>query len=288
MDNDHLFVCFSKEAQSASNGEPPFHEEIKKFASSMTEETFFDFFEKRFAWHWYPIITSRLSSFPVHGDLPEELTEVQRLQAIGYAASICAREDRRRFISALGLLSLLCRAVETPQEVPTLTKNFIRIREAVTRNAIDPNIPYWFSKIALYQLSSGAVPDDYSGSFDRAGLNAPDKGWRGYGTSLQFPPVDEYGWQNCPGGEDIVKEELQGVRGGDFVLEYQRSAFHEGCKYWIWLYRNISENPVWHWYVYAVTTPDGHTNVHRHSMHSVVNITPEELIVQHAFGFGNE
>jgi hypothetical protein len=288
MDNDHLFVCFSEETQSPPNGEPPFHNEIKAFACSLTEATFSDFYEKRFEWHWYPIITSGFSSFPVHGGLPEELNDVHRLQSIGYAASICVREDSRRFISALGLLALLCRAVETPQEVPALTKHFMRIRDGVTRNAIDPNIPYWFSKIALFQLSSGVVPDGYRGAFDRTGLNAPDKGWRGYGTSLDFPPAGENGLENCPDGEELIQREVQGISGGDFVLEFQRSALHADSKYWIWLYRNVSANPVWHWYVYAVMTPDGNTSVHRRSMHSVVNVTAEELIAQHAFEQSNE
>jgi len=139
----------------------------------------------------------------------------------------------------LGLLSLLCRSVEKPQAVPALTNHFMRIRESVTRNAIDPNVHYWFSKIALYQLETGAIPEGYDGAFDRAGLNAPDKGWRGYGMSLDFPSVDDNGWQNCPGGEDAVNKEIEEIRGGDFVLEYQRSALHQGSKYWIWLYRNV-------------------------------------------------
>lgn len=287
MDNDHLFVCFSKEAQAAPNGEPPFHEQIKQFAASMTESTLSAFYEKRFAWHWYPIITSGFSSFPVHGDLSGELTEGQRVEAIGYAASICANEDRKRFISALGLLSLLCRACEKPQASPLLTKHFMRIRAGVTRNAIDPNIPYWFSKVALYQLSTGVTPDGYTGSFDRAGLNAPDKGWRGHGTSLDFPVVDQSGWRSCPGGKDAVKNAIKDISGGKFLLEFQRSALHEGHKFWIWLYRNVSDKPVWHWYAYAVTSPDGKTAIHTRSMHTVVNISPEELVAQHVFQHGD-
>jgi len=283
MDNDHLFVCFSEEAQSAPIGEPAFHEQIKDFAANLTERTLTDFYEKRFAWHWYPTITSGFSSFPVHGDLPGELNDAQRLEAIGYAASICSREDRKRFISALGLLSLLCRACEEPEEVASLTKHFMRIRAGATQNAIDPNIPFWFSKVALFQLSTGVAPDGYTGSFDRAGLNAPEKGWRGYGTSLDFPAVDQSGWQNCPGGEDSIKNAIKDIRGGDFVLEFQRSAVHEAHRFWIWLYRNVSDKPVWHWYVYVVTTPDGKTVVHKRSMHTVVNITPEELVAQHVF-----
>jgi hypothetical protein len=161
--------------------------------------------------------------------------------------------------------------------------HFMQIREGVTRNAIDPNIPFWFSKVALYQLNTSTIPKGYDGSFDRAGLNAPDKGWRGYGLSLNFPPVDTQGWQNCPGGEDDVRKETAGIKGGEFVLEFQRSVLHKEHKYWIWLYRNISDKPVYHWYVYLVETPEGVTSLHRHSMHSVVNISPEELVAKHAF-----
>jgi hypothetical protein len=284
MGDDHLFVCFSEEAQAAPIGEPPHHENIKDFAANLDESSFEHFINGRYAWHWYPIITSGFSSFPVHGDLPEHLNQDQLLRATGYTATICSREDGRRFISALGLLALLCRAVDSPQGVPALTQNFMFIRESATRNSIDPNILFWFSNAALYQLNTSVVPDGYDGSFDRAGLNAPDKGWRGYGMSLDFPPVDPHCWRNCPGGENSVRKEIEGIKGGEFVLEFQRSALHQDRKYWIWLYKNISDKPVWHWYVYIVQTAEGATTVHRHSMHSVVNMTPEELVAKHAFG----
>jgi len=58
--------------------------------------------------------------------------------------------------------------------VPLLTENFMTIRTNVTKNDIDPNIHYWFSKVALYQLRTGIVPEGYQGVFDRAGLNAPE------------------------------------------------------------------------------------------------------------------
>jgi len=284
MDNDHLFVCFSNEALSAPNGTPPFHETIEEFAANLDERSFSEFYEGRFSWHWYPIITSRFTSFPVHGDLQESLSETARLQAIGFAASICGREDGKRFISGLGLLSLLCCAVEEPRSVPSLTINFMRIRESTTRNSIDRNIPHWFNNIALYQLKTGVVPDGYGGTFDTAGLSAPYKGWHGYGMSLEFPLVDDQGWHNCPGGDDAVKKEIDGIKGGDFVLEYQRSALHAGSRFWIWLYRNVSAAPVWNWYVYVVAGPDWKTSVHKHPMHSAVSKSPEELVAEHSFG----
>lgn len=127
MDNDHLFVCFSSEALVAPQGVAPFYQEIKTLASELDEEKFEQFFEGRFNWHWYPIVSSGMSSFPTHGDLPGELTEDGLLRAIGYASTICAREEGKRFISGLGLLSLLCRSLDEPKSEPTLTKNFMKI-----------------------------------------------------------------------------------------------------------------------------------------------------------------
>jgi hypothetical protein len=283
MDTDHLFVCFSQDALSPTDGSPPFHESIQEFTANIDVSSFKEFFEGRRKWHWYPIITSGLSSFPVHGDLPDHLSDQQMLQAVGWAATICSQEDGKGFISALGLLSLMCRSVNEPKPVPALSKHFMTIRKAVTRNTIDPNIPYWFSKVVLFQLQTGIPPENYTGSFDRSGLNAPDKGWKGYGTSLDFPVVDDNGWQNCPDKDKRVQKEIESISGGEFVLEFKRSAIKDGNNYWIWLYRNISEKPVYHWYIYLVQHPDGETEVCRHSMHSVVNLSPEELVAKHAF-----
>jgi hypothetical protein len=173
MDNDHLFVCFSMEAANAPEGAPPFHDDIKKFAREIDRNRFRRFFEDRYHWHWYPIISSGFSSFPTHGDLHGELSEEKRHECIGFAAEICSEEDGKRFISALGLLTLLCRSCDAPSEVESLTKYFMRIRDKVTANAIDPNIHYWFSKIVLFQIATGVSPLGYVETFDRAGLNAP-------------------------------------------------------------------------------------------------------------------
>lgn len=173
MDKDNLFVCFSPEACRNADGKPLFHDGIECFAKALTRETFQEFFEARYKWHWYPIWTRRMSTFSVHEDLPQYLRATQVLDGIGYASEICAREDGRRFISGLGLLALLCRWVEHPSAVTGLSDNFMAVRSGVTQNAIDPNIEYWFSKVASYQFKSGIVPKDYTGSFDVQGLCAP-------------------------------------------------------------------------------------------------------------------
>jgi hypothetical protein len=172
MDNDLLFVCFSTNA-IAPSADAPLNEGIEKFAATIDRVGFRQFYEERCRWHWYPIVSAGFSSFPTHGDLVGELSEQQIHECIGYAAEICWEEDGKRFVSALGLLSLLCRSSEQPKEVQQLSEHFMKIRERVTANEIDSNIPYWFSKVALFQIATGAVPRGYRGSFDRAGMNAP-------------------------------------------------------------------------------------------------------------------
>ena len=176
MDSDYPFVCFSPDALEGAEGDAPFSEGIDEFARNLTEQLLTKFYEGRFHWHWYPIWSFGFNSFSVHSDLTTRLQGEKLREAIGWAATIASREEGRRFISALGLLSFLCREDNTPKEVPLLSKHFMAIRERVTRiadDATDPNISFWFSKIALFQLNTGVMPDDYSGTFDRPGLNAP-------------------------------------------------------------------------------------------------------------------
>jgi hypothetical protein len=170
---DYPFVCFSPEALGETNGDAPFHGEIEAFAKSIDEESLNAFYEGRLRWHWYPILSSGFNSFSVHQDLTPCLKGEKLRDAIGWAAKIASREEGQRFIAALGLLAFLCMEEKESLEVPLLTKHFMAIRERVTRNAIDPNIHYWFSWIALQQLNTGKMPEGYTGDFDRAGLNAP-------------------------------------------------------------------------------------------------------------------
>lgn len=174
MDNDFPFVCFSPEALGGTKGDATYHEGIEEFVKNLDENSLNSFYEERFRWHWYPILSSGFNSFSVHQDLTSLLKGEKLRDSIGWAAIIASREEGQRFIAALGLLSFLCREDENPKEVSLLTKHFMEIRERVCRNAIDPNIKFWFSKVALYQINTGVMPEGYSGSFDRAGLNAPE------------------------------------------------------------------------------------------------------------------
>jgi len=178
LDNDFPFVCFSPKALAGFEGQAPHSEDIEEFAKNLDESSLISFYEGRYKWFPYPILSRGFNSFPVHGDLTTRLQGKKLNDAIGWAATIASNEEGDRFISALGLLCFLCREEKIPKEVPLLTKHFMAIRERISRNADntdDPNISYWFSKVALFQLNTGIIPEGFSGSFDRAGLNAPGK-----------------------------------------------------------------------------------------------------------------
>lgn len=165
MGEGMLFRAFSKHALEMPDGPPPFLDEMDSFAERLDAERLEAFFEGRCEWHWYPILTLGFSSGSVHHDLIDVLGQDQLLEAIGYAAPICAREDGERFVSALGLLMMLCRAVETPAPVDSLTAGFMAIREAATRNAIDSNIRYWFDQVASFQKKGGVDPLGFDGTW---------------------------------------------------------------------------------------------------------------------------
>ena len=175
MDNDYPFVCFSPLAQSTAAGRPPFSDIIEEYAGNLDEKSFDAFYEARFLWHWYPILSYRFNSWPVNRDLICLLKGDKLRDAIGWSSTLASREDGQRFICALGLLSFLCREEKCPKEVPLLTKHFMTIRDIATSNQVDPNIGFWFSKIALFQLNTGVNPTGYEGTFDRAGLNIPSE-----------------------------------------------------------------------------------------------------------------
>ena len=175
MDNDYLFVYFSPLAQLTEAGRPPFSDVIEEYVRKLDEKSFNAFFEARFLWHWYPILTYGFNSWPVNRDLVCLLKGDKLRDAIGWSSTLATREDGQRFISALGLLSFLCREEKSPKEVPLLTKHFMTIRNLATSNQVDLNIGFWFSKIALFQLNTGVIPTGYEGTFDRAGLNIPSE-----------------------------------------------------------------------------------------------------------------
>lgn len=160
-----LFRAFSKHALESPDEPPPFVDEMSEFARGLDAERLEAFFEARHEWHWYPILTLGFTSGSVHHDLIDELDREGLLRAIGYAAPICAREDGKRFVSALGLLMMLCRAVEDPAPVEELTAHFMAIRGAAERNAIDSNIRHWFGMVAIFQRDSGAEPAGFDGSW---------------------------------------------------------------------------------------------------------------------------
>lgn len=236
-------------------------------------EAFADFYRQRRDWWRYPLIHDRLVTYGIFHDLTNNLaTEAQAL-LLPKAVSLAEVETDKLFLCTVFLILDLLDGFPTVDNQDDIRSRLRSLHPRARKLSLFPNMSCFWNEIA-----NKVFPTDKDGS-----MLISDKDWREF-TSLDLPPVDDRGWQNCPGGEDAVKKEIEEVRGGDFVLEYQRSALHQGAKYWIWLYRNVSNNPIWHWYVYVVTMPDGSTTLHRHSMHSVVNLSPEELVAQHAFG----
>ena len=171
----NLFVYFSPDATERPTEKAPFHDEIAEFAEGVDREKFREFFEARFRWHWYPIITYRVSSFPCYADLNGVLAEDVRHRCIGYCAEICAEEEDKRFVSAMGALAMLCTSCRAAKEAPELTGHFMQIRKKAGEFPDDPNVSFWFSQVVVFQIATGVVPQGYTGSFDRPGMNAPEK-----------------------------------------------------------------------------------------------------------------
>jgi len=169
--NTPPFVVFSLKAVLNTAEQPPLHNGIESIGRSLTKDSFLSLFEARLSWHWYPIVSAGLASFPTFEDLLAVLDDSLRLKAIGWSAQLAATADGERFVSALGLLSLLCRTATNRQPVEELTEHLLEIRSKVSLNAIDKNVPYWFSRIAAYQLATGVLPSGYTGAFTVDALN---------------------------------------------------------------------------------------------------------------------
>ncbi len=138
-----------------------------------SRETFFEFFEARLDQHWYPVVSDGLSAILTFADLPPKLDDTGRRFAIGWTAEIAATAEQERFVAALGLLALLARSAPKTEEVPELSRTFVAIRDRIAPNAIDANVPYWFSRIAAYQIGTGIVPPGHEGELTAHLLNPP-------------------------------------------------------------------------------------------------------------------
>ena len=239
-------------------------------------DAFAEFYRLRRDWWRYPLVHDRFVTYGIFEDLTDGLDRQAQAVLLPEAVALAENESDQLFLCAIFLILNLIGGFSASGNRDDIWLRIKAMHQRAKKLSLFPNMSCFWNQIVNRILrgdTDGAILVD-------------SNDWREC-ISLDFPLVDEFGWQNCPGGEDMVRKEIRGIRGGDFVLEYIRSALYEGSKYWIWLYRNVSEHPIWHWYVYIVTNPDGETELHRHSMHTVVTIPPEELVVKHAYGVLN-
>ena len=236
-------------------------------------EAFASFYRQRRDWWGTPLISDRLFTYGIFDDLTNNLAKETQASLLPTAMSLAEDEADRFFLCAVFLIFRLIDGFEAVGDQADIRSRLRSLRLRARKLSLYPNMSCFWNQIAHKVFRT-----DKDGA-----MLISDEDWRKF-ISLDLPPVDGMGWQNCPGGEEVVKKEIADIRGGEFVLEYIRSVLYEGSKYWIWLYRNVSEDPIWHWYVYIVVTPDGKTEIHRHAMHSVVNLSPEELVVKLAYG----
>ncbi len=74
--NTPPFVVFSLKAVLNTAQEPPLHAEIESIGRSLTKDSFLSLFEARLSWHWYPIVSAGLASFPSFEDLRAVLSHL--------------------------------------------------------------------------------------------------------------------------------------------------------------------------------------------------------------------
>jgi hypothetical protein len=236
-------------------------------------DAFKEFYRLRRDWQGYPLVHDGIGTYGIFSDLTEDLDPKLQASLLPHAVELAKAEVDQRFLCAVFLVYDLIHGFNMADHQDSIRTTIAAMLPRAKKLSIFPNMSCFWNQI-VNSVFHWATKDAFF---------VHDNDWREY-TPLDFPPVDDCGWRNCPGGIDKVNDEIHGIGGGEFVLEFKRSALFDGAKYWIWLYRNVSENPVWHWYVYIVTTPDGKTELHRHSMHSVINMSPEELVVKHSYG----
>jgi len=172
MPPDPTVVHYAPAILEPPAGELPYAKGMEQLVAGLEEPAFRLWFDARFAWYPYPVLAMGIRNVFVHSDLPHRLNEAQVQQAIYWAASLCAESAGARYVSALALLAQLCAAMEEPQAVEGLSGRFMAIRAKAAGFPADANVAYWFSWVARYQLATGVAPLGYTGTMDRAGLNA--------------------------------------------------------------------------------------------------------------------
>jgi len=239
-------------------------------------KAFADFYRKRRDWRGYPLIHDGLITYGLFDDLIANLDMKTRAALLPTALTLAEEETDKLFLCAVYLILNLLDGFMAVDNQDDIRSRIRAMHPRAGKLSLFSNMSCFWN-----QIVNKVFPADKDGS-----MLVDIDDWRRF-TPLNFPTVDDSGWQSCPGGEDAVKKEVKNISGDKFVLEYKRSALYNDSKYWIWLYRNVSEDPIYHFYIYIVTTAEGKTELFSHAMHSDVNISPEELVVMHAYGLAD-
>ncbi len=236
-------------------------------------DAFVEFYRLRCDWWKYPLIHDYMVTYSIFDDLTNNLDRNTKAFLLPKAVNLAEDESDKLFLCAVYLMLVLADGFVLLSDQDGIRQKIQALLHRAKKLSLFPNMSCFWNQLAR----------KVSTNMNSQQMRIEDEDWKSF-ISLNLPLADDMDWQNCPGGEDAIKKHVAVIRGGDFALEYLRNAVYDGSKYWIWLYRNISKKPIYHWYFYIVTTPDGKSSTYSHSMHTVVSITPEELIVRHSYG----
>lgn len=251
----------------------PGKELIPLILEHKTFQYFNEFYAVRVKWNGYPLIHDRFVTYGIFDDFIFQNTFDAPTVAIflDYAIQIAQNETDRQFINALFLvkdISSISKNVYTPtaQQI----KHILDLKSRVEKRSFYSNIitfwesllkniePYLHLPIRAYEVNK----NDFSKHID-----------------INFPTLDINTPASCPVSITELNSYVSEIRGEYNPLKFVRSAQIENNKFWIWLYTS-SKPVVYHWYIYVYQNDKGEHFIHQYSMHSVVNETPEMLLLK--------
>lgn len=150
-----LFVALNVKALGAPENPPPYYGELHRLTENLNERTLRQFLAERYAWHPYPVLSVQFSSMSVFSDLRTLAPDTLR-RLIEIAVPVCVGEVDDRFVYALGLLMILCDAMNVPSPSPALAESILQLKEKTQKlREHDDNAVHWYNCVAEYVVRSG-------------------------------------------------------------------------------------------------------------------------------------
>jgi hypothetical protein len=237
-----------------------------------TFQYFNEFYTERVKWSGYPLIHDRFITYGIFHDFVFQNTFDAPTVAIflDYAIQIAQNETDSLFINALFLVKDIS-SISKNLYIPTAQQvnDILDLKSRVEKRSFYSNIitfweslleniePYLHLPMRAYEVNK----NDFSKHID-----------------INFPSIDNNTPASCPVSIAELNNYISEIRGEYDPLKFVRSAQIENKKFWMWLY--TSNKPViYHWYIYVYQNEKGEHFIKQHSMHSVVNETPEMLLL---------